>query len=247
MQDFKDFHYLETNNYYYDIRAKLKRYFKLLSYQKVLESGLYKKVNYLSMMDYVNSINGIVRDNNLDDYYINLCNEYSYGLVKSAKQFNQSRYARVERLKDRITKYLIMGQCIFVTLTFNDETMKKTNQATRRKYVARFLRSISQDYVANIDFGVDDRFTHREHYHALIVKDFIFDKWEYGFTWFEQVRLNQSNSNELLAKYISKLTNHAIKTSARYNYYIYSRKNNIIYSNSYYIKFNRFITPIYNE
>ena len=244
---FKDYQFLETNDYYYDIRARLKRYFQLLNYQKVLTTGLYKKVNYLSMMDYVNSINGVISDNHLDNYFINLCEEYSYTLVKSAQQFNKSRYARVERLKERITKYLLMDKCIFVTLTFNEDTMKKTNQTTRRKYVARFLRSISDNYVANIDYGVDDKYTHREHYHALIVKDFIFDKWDYGFAWFEIVRLDGNSSSELLAKYISKLTNHAIKLSARYSYYIYSRSSSIIYTNKYYLSINRFIPLINNE
>ena len=81
------------------------------------------------------------------------------------------------------------------------------------------MKSISDFYVANIDFGKN---TEREHYHALVLVDRINDTWDYGFTWFE--RVHRSDSAATLAKYVSKLTNHAIKETTKRSCYIYSRR-----------------------
>ena len=158
----------------------------------------------------------------IEEHYLKLLSYLGLDYVKECRRTYKSYYQRAKRLRDRIASYLVRGSCIFATFTFSDEVLEKTNKNTRRKYISRFCKSVTDYYVANIDYGVDDRFTHREHYHALLLTDFVSDKWDYGFTWFERVT-PCGDSDKLLSKYISKLTNHAIKESTKRNTYIYSR------------------------
>lgn len=141
-----------------------------------------------------------------------LINENGF-LYKEAQKINKADLNRNVRLKKRIAKYLNMGQCLFLTFTFNDECLDSTTEETRRKYVRRWLKSYSSYYVANIDFGSKND---REHYHALICVDRVdLTKWNHGTINVKRVK--PTSDGKALAKYISKLTNHAIKeTTKRY-------------------------------
>lgn len=132
--------------------------------------------------------------------------------------FNAYR-KRSGRLRKRIEDMIVSSDCIFLTLTFIDDVFIKTSLVTRHRYVVRFLKSLNCDYVANIDFGSKNG---REHYHALVNCSLVDCKsWFYGAVNFKRV----VNNNALaLAKYISKLTNHAIKDSTQNARIIYSRK-----------------------
>ena len=189
----------------------------------VMKEGLHKKVNRISLQKYNNKKDGIVYDPILDQQYMDLLSEYGYASMLEAKRINHASYYRIKRLKDRIISYLSMGQCIFITLTFRPSALKVTTERQRRIDVSRFLRSVSQYYVANIDYGVDDRYTKREHYHAIVVSDWVDGKWKHGRIHREKVRLNESDTDKKISKYISKLTNHAIKDSTKRCCYIYSR------------------------
>lgn len=138
-----------------------------------------------------------------------------------ASKINQSHYQRSSRLRKRIQKYLTMGNCVFLTLTFTDETLSKTSQETRKRYVTRYLKSQSEHYIANIDFGAENG---REHYHAVVCADSIdYQSWHHlGAVKGERIRTS-SLSSVRLGKYISKLTNHAIKETTKRNAIIYSR------------------------
>ena len=189
----------------------------------VIKEGLHKKVNRINCQKYNNLKEGIVYDPVLDQQYMDLLSDYGYASMLEAKRINHASYTRIKRLKDRIMSYLSMGQCIFITLTFRPSALKETTEKQRRIDVSRFLKSVSQYYVANIDYGVDDRFTKREHYHALVVSDWVDGKWKHGRIHRERVRLNEESTDKKISKYISKLTNHAIKDSTKRCCYIYSR------------------------
>lgn len=185
---------------------------------EVIKTGVYKVVNIIDRNDFIKKRDGIVIDKDNDDVLFDLTLQYGGKFIKECRRINQANYKRIDRLKNRISLYLNKGQCIFATLTFDDYVLNNTSVETRRKYVSRYLKSISDYYIANIDYG--DK-TEREHYHALIVIDYISVKWNYGFTWFEKIHNLNSDS---LGRYISKLTNHAIKESTKRCCYIYSRK-----------------------
>ena len=188
---------------------------------KVIASGLHKKVSKIDKLTYLNSINGIVADKELDDEYFDLCQEYDYKDIEEARKINLASYRRTSRLRERIEDYLAIGQCLFLTLTFDDNTLSNTNSLTRKKYVSRCLKMMSKYYVANIDFGRENE---REHYHAVVVADKVSqDMWQYGNLDWQRIKVS-NKSVARVPKYINKLTNHAIKETTRRSCIIYSKK-----------------------
>lgn len=136
-----------------------------------------------------------------------------------ARKINNAYYNRVKRLKRKIATMLESGNCIFLTFTFTDKILNSTTADTRRQKVRRFLSSYNCDYVANIDFGSKNG---REHYHALIQCENVdYSAFNYGALNGERVR--STNDFVKLAKYISKLTNHAIKDTCKGSRMIYNR------------------------
>lgn len=147
---------------------------------------------------------------------------------------------RKKRLRKRIERIVSKGRAYFITLTFNDETLAATDAKTRRTYVARFLKSISPDFVGNVDFGA---LNGREHYHAVIYSTAL-DDIKYKFTkaygwicsdcpqFLEWSRLGfysikscgtEKTDLQKLSWYVSKLTNHAIKETTKRSALIFSR------------------------
>jgi hypothetical protein len=160
-----------------------------------------------------------------------------------AEKINLARYKRVVRLRKRIERILTNSDTvIFLTLTFSDETLAKTSANTRRGYVSRYLSSFGFDYVANIDFGAKNG---REHYHAVVGGKVDLELWErkcgIAFAEFvqakniakkvpkrylglppEEIEKRMKTDNEKrLAKYVAKLTNHAIKETTKRSVAIY--------------------------
>lgn len=138
-------------------------------------------------------------------------NEDTEKIYKECVRINDAYRHRVKRLRNKIAYMLVTGNCLFVTLTFTDTCLEKTSVETRRKYVRRFLKQYGNYYVANIDYGGKND---REHYHAVIMCDCIpSNAWQFGFSKIKNVR--SVNDSIKLSKYISKLTNHAIKDTAK--------------------------------
>lgn len=140
---------------------------------------------------------------------------------KEAYRVNDASYKRTKRLKERIKSMITSGSCIFLTLTFRNDVLETTSEDTRKQYIRKALKTMSNNYIANIDYGTKNE---REHYHAIVLADKVSQKqWKYGNLDFERVRTNQEDSPVKIAKYITKLTNHAIKETVKQNRLIYSR------------------------
>lgn len=185
-------------------QLSLKRY----RLDQIQEKGLY----------YPTLINYSFQD--LENDITNFINLYGTTILKIAENVNRASYQRTARLKDRIREAVAGGSAYFITITFNDDTLTKTNEKTRRVYVSRWLKSLTPFYVANIDYG---KTTAREHYHAIITADAPPPKtWQYGFIDILKVATTE-NDTKRLSKYISKLTNHAIKNTTKSKRIIYSR------------------------
>ena len=136
-----------------------------------------------------------------------------------AGKFNKNLRMRKSRLKARVEQLFSMGNCIFITFTFTDKVLNCTTELTRRRYVVRCLKKMSNTYIANIDYGKSNE---REHYHAILVADHIDLKlWKYGFIFAERCR---TNSEDKLSTYITKISNHALKKGTKYKHLIYSKK-----------------------
>lgn len=139
----------------------------------------------------------------------------TYRLIDASRQRNKRLYVRVKRM-------ILSGKALFITLTFNDSTLESTNEETRKQYVRKYLKAYCSEYVANIDFGAKKQ---REHYHAVVVPKL--DKldptpWhDYGANKIE--RVYNVEDYQKVAKYVNKLTNHALKDNGFYKRLIYSR------------------------
>lgn len=158
--------------------------------------------------------------NELFDYCLknNLLNEFH-----ECHKINHAFNSRTKRLQDRVRTMLLSGNCLFLTLTFNDDTLLTTNEKQRRVAVSRYLKSFNAQYVANIDFG---KLNKREHYHAIINTDKVdYSLWrKYGNINGEKIRnKNIENDIKKLSKYVAKLSNHAIKETTKRSCLIYSR------------------------
>lgn len=205
------------------------------SYVLKEHSDLLQKVKKSTIVDYaINELNEngvllpVLRHSNGD--LMNVSELYYYcnenGLLKEFKEclkINDASYKRTKRLKERIESMLVNGNCLFLTLTFNDYTLSTTTPKERRVAVSRYLKSFDCKYVANIDFGAKN---HREHYHAVINCDRVdYSTWnKYGNINGERIRNKDIKSDKTkLAKYICKLSNHAIKETTKRSSLIYSR------------------------
>lgn len=155
-------------------------------------------------------------------YFECVKNDLHKEFLESVK-INNANYKRVQRLRYRVSDMLLNGACLFLTLTFNDDTLANTSEKERRVAVSRFLKQYHCSYVANIDFGANN---HREHYHALINTDRVkYSDWhKYGSIKGEKVQ-NRNIKEDMtkLSKYICKLSNHAIKETTRRSSLMYSR------------------------
>jgi hypothetical protein len=139
-----------------------------------------------------------------------------------AQRLNSNEYKRVKRLKDKMLNSVLSNQAIFLTLTFTDDTLARTTIPTRRRYVSRYLKSQSDYYIANRDFGATNA---REHYHAVVIsKKVDYSMWRrFGAINSKRIAPTQT-SNVRVSKYVAKLSNHAIKETATQQRLIYSKK-----------------------
>lgn len=173
-----------------------------------------------------------LKDKNLtESQKIELIAEYDFlfdtfdgkmDLDKSLKDYDKYKH-KTFRVRRKILSMMVLGSCSFLTLTFTNDVLKNTSEETRRRYVSRFLKSISTDYVANIDWGDD---TQREHYHAVVLgTELEMSGWDkYGFSNCKTVAINDNTTNSSrMSKYIYKLSNHATKKSTQRKKIIYSR------------------------
>ena len=138
-----------------------------------------------------------------------------------AQRLNHNEYKRVRRLKEKMLESVLSDNALFLTLTFNSDTIARTTIPTRRRYVARYLKSQSAFYIANIDFGARNG---REHYHAVVVGQNIDYKAWHSLGAIKGLKIAPTrNDTTRVSKYVAKLTNHAIKETTKQFRLIYSR------------------------
>lgn len=182
----------------------------------ILNEGIDQELSNLSKHMTFNTCNKIYSDSS----FKSLLHRYNIEDIKEGLRVLDARSQRARRLKHRIER-IIQSKSYFLTFTFTDDVLRDTKPETRRRYVARFLRDISSDYVANIDFGEKNG---REHYHAVVSSQNIPLTWSYGALNFKSITYGNCTSDKL-AKYVSKLTNHAIKETTKRQALIYPKKH----------------------
>lgn len=148
-----------------------------------------------------------------------LTNDLSYEEISACDKIYNSFRKRQARLKKRIANMITNNNCLFLTLTFTDSVLDTTSFYSRKMYVLRFLNNLNCAFVGNVDYGSENG---REHYHCVVAIDNVScNDWPYGAINFKRI----INKNSLaLAKYVAKLTNHALKETTNNSRIIYSRK-----------------------
>lgn len=137
--------------------------------------------------------------------------------IRECKRIYDAQRARSAMIRKRITS-MITQKCIFLTLTFTDDVLCSTNSYTRRRYIVKFLSQFNAPCIANNDYGKENG---REHYHAIIQLSHIdYDLYKFGAINGERVVVGE-HTDIRIAKYISKLTNHAIKETTKQSRLIY--------------------------
>lgn len=201
-----------------------------LNKQRVLQLGLDRFEKKLHMAIYTNGLNADVSGDYTDydnavSMYKDAENEYGDDFV-TARNLNKSRYNRIQRIREKNEFIIQSGKGIFLTLTFTDKTLNSTTEATRRIYASRFLKSQCKFYLANVDYGQDKQFTEREHYHAIVLplgNKVALGSWRaYGNINAKRIHVNALD-NLRTAKYLAKLSYHAIKNNGQLKRLIYSR------------------------
>lgn len=181
--------------------------------ESVVESGLCQLVKNISWEVYSNRL-----ETNVTEILLN--SGYDLESINLAIKVNNAWFSKCRRIRERLTimeekskKY--NAKMLFVTFTFNDETLSKNSEESLKVYTRRFLKENCLDYLCNVDFGKKNK---RIHFHAVVVcKDVLpFEKWfpKYGVMKAEYVRFKE-NDEKRMSKYINKLSLHAIKTTTQ--------------------------------
>lgn len=159
------------------------------------------------------------------------------------KNIDRAQAIKRQRLNKRIYQLITNNNCLFLTFTFSDETLKNTNEKTRLRYIKKFLNEQANEYILNCDYG---KTTEREHYHAIvnpIVKDMVYYR-AYKLGKINGRRINKlkrfTKNNKTLKEIAQDLTEHATKNSTKNTKIIYSR-------NIRKAKKNPYKEQIYNE
>lgn len=141
----------------------------------------------------------------------------TYDEFRECQRIYDSYRQRSLRIKKKIS-VMIHKPCIFLTLTFTDETLDNTSNTTRRRYIVKFLSQFNVPCIANKDFGKENG---REHYHAIIQSSHI-DYSLYTLGAINGIRVVVGTETDTrISKYISKLTNHSIKETTKNSRLIY--------------------------
>lgn len=202
--------------------------------KKVLQDGTYRKYTENRKKAFQNGtlyVNELINEDTGEVEKRE--NTEAYGVTEEeAKECERIRKAKKnqrERVENHVKFLFESTTCdlFFVTLTFSDDTIKKTKTSTRKQKVRRTL-TLCDDYIANVDYGEKNE---REHYHAIIAlkRDSyereeddkghlslsVFSKYDYGFINVTEVKRDGKDA-ERLAKYITKLTLHSVKVSQKY-------------------------------
>lgn len=182
----------------------------------VLSCGMYDKFKKLEKDIWFNSENPLFEHELIQ--YRNYIEETYSEEYKECQRIWHADHKRRQRLSRKIRDMITSNECTFITLTFRDDVLQNTNERTRRRYVTRFLKTQSQRYLANIDFGDAKG---REHYHGIICGRLDLHAWSYGYSYAETIRSVDDVSR--ISMYVTKLTNHAIKETTRRQTMIYSK------------------------
>lgn len=136
-------------------------------------------------------------------------------LVDKASKYVKSNQKKRQRLKRFIEKHCFLNDryCYFITYTFSNEELDK-KEATRVKKMHSILKAIPGliAYACNKDFG---ELNDREHYHIILSTSVRIDYEQYQNNIDFELCNTTTKDKERIARYITKLANHGVKSSTK--------------------------------
>lgn len=192
--------------------------------KQLLEDGTYKK--YINKRKKLIS-NGVVFINNYGQLDTSLFDIPRNDLI-ICERIRRCYKEQREKVENHIM-YLFNKSAYdlyFVTFTFSDETMYKTNEDTRKRTIRRILTNCD-DYIVNIDYGKENE---RVHYHSVVaiqkgtyqtriinrhIKLSFLDSYTLGNYDVKVIRRTEK-SKKKIPRYIAKLTMHSVKVKQKY-------------------------------
>lgn len=186
---------------------------------KILKNDLVSLMKSVSRVEY-----NLVLHDHYDNYQLRnwLYKTFGSSDVLESIRIDDAYRHKSKRLEKRIRKIIYDHEfSCFVTFTFDDKHLKNNNDESKRKAVRRWLKKYCSDYVANVDYGEKNG---RIHYHAVVSADCKLDNktWTYGAINFKKI---VKFDEKALTQYVNKLTNHALKESAKRQVLIYKKNS----------------------
>lgn len=186
--------------------------------------SLIKSIRKSYYSDYMRAVHGVDIPSTMDyetaqSTLQSLVRMYGHDTVDKMFKRACSDSRIITRLRSRIELMLNLGDCIFLTFTFTDTSLSKYNTDYLRLCVKRYLNLYSALYIANVDYGKENG---RIHFHAVALTGHVnFKAWKFGSI--NAQRVHSVEDSLCLARYVTKLSNHALKESTRRQSIIYSR------------------------
>ena len=189
------------------------------------------------------------KNEELDMKCIQMCYEWAEGddvlandILRACDLINDAYYHRLGRLQNRVERMCNIG-CCFLTLTFDEVQLGIHSPEILRKRVQQYLNGFDVPYIANVDYGA---LNGRLHYHAVIcapLEQLSLEPWKRGYCYYEEVGSNRvfrvdkgiyersrkrrddtpEDNGARTSRYMNKLTNHALKETARGSNIMYCR------------------------
>lgn len=188
---------------------------------QLLTSDDYKSYKEMSKAFYNHFHYGHLQTSfSIEDCYafIDDINDRDPNALRELFKIDHAFYQKKKRLQERI-KGMLEKPCIFATFTFTDHYLNSLDHKYLKKYLTAVLRKMSDCYIANEDYGKKHG---RLHYHAIIQAEFVDSTlWTYGACNVQKINIKDPIK---LGTYITKLSNHAIKTTNKRSVMIYSKR-----------------------
>lgn len=171
------------------------------NYKELKENLILKLINKYNQQDY----NDQEQMKKIIEYCLQgkLDNKIYRTIYNTMKKKANKTYRLRKLIKKMFEEY---EEPIFITLTFDE---KNVNMKQHRKRIQEYLNKQCEYYVANIDYGKENE---RMHYHAVGSNKIDPTSWKYGNC---DVKKIHTKNEKALSEYITKLSQHATKTTTK--------------------------------
>lgn len=171
----------------------------------------------------IDLLSNLIRYNH--DRYISFRDNLPFIPNRDYERLLNCRHQKKSRIRRRLVFLLARFNHVwFCTFTFNNNYINKSTR-TKRDIIKSVLNTHDFLYILNVDYGLQN---HREHYHCIVATNLDFDVNQYfqefysgGFSLSIECKTRHDDFERLI-KYLSKLTNHCVKSTTTRQRIVYN-------------------------